>query len=271
MNRLQILHGLGRVVTRFLLSRPVRNTRLGRSAYTRLYLAGKSLADSGARLFLDRHIEPGMVILDIGANVGFYSLLFAQKVGPQGKVYAFEPDPLSRQILEDRRRAAGATNLQVAPIALGEHEGKVILYCNPTNRADNRIHDSLQAPGVEAIEVRMTPLDTFRSQNGIDRIDALKMDVQGAEVAVLRGMRQIMRETPPRWMFLEFEPELLRGAGSSPEELWALLDEYGYEAFSVGEDGQAAPVTDRDELARRYATRYVDLWLRRVEHAPAQG
>lgn len=258
------MHGLGRATTRLLLSRPIRNTRLGRLVYTRLYLTGKSLADRGARLFLDRNIEPGMVILDIGANVGFYSLLFASKVGPRGKVYAFEPDPLSRQILEDRRRAADATNLESAPIALGDYEGKVTLYCNPTNRADNRIHDSLQAHGVEAVEVQMTTLDTFRAQNGIDRIDALKMDVQGAEAAALRGMRQTMRETPPRWMFLEFEPELLRGAGSSPEELWALVDEYGYEAFAVGDDGEATPVTDREELAHRYATGYVDLWLKWV-------
>ena len=265
MNRLRLLHGIGRAVTRFLLSPPLRATRVGLWAYTRLYLAGKDLADRGARRFLASRVEPGMVVLDIGANVGFYSLFFADLVGPHGRVYAFEPDPLSRRILEDRRRAAGLPNLEVVPAALGDREGRVTLYCNPANRADNRLHASLEGPGVEAVDVPLTTLDTFRAEKGISRIDAIKMDIQGAEVAALRGMREVMRQTPPRWLFLEFEPELLRGAGASPEQLWALLDEYGYEAFSIGENGQAAPVTDREGLARRHATGYVDLWLLRRE------
>lgn len=265
MNRLQLLHGIGRAVTRLLLSPRVRATRAGLWAYTRLYLAGKGLADRGARRFLAGRVEPGMVVLDIGANVGFYSLFFARLVGPAGRVYAFEPDPLSRRILERRRRAAGLANLEIAPVALGDREGRVTLYCNPANRADNRLHDSLQAPGVEAVDVPLTTLDAFCAERGIARIDAVKMDVQGAEVAALRGMSETLRKAPPRWLFLEFEPELLRGAGASPEELWALLDEYGYEAFAVGEDGEAAPVTDREGLARRHATGYVDLWLVRRE------
>lgn len=261
MDQLRLLHGIGRAVTRLLLSPPVRATRLGLWAYTRMYLAGKSLADRGARRFLESRVEPGMVVLDIGANVGFYSLFFAEKVGPTGSVYAFEPDPLSRRILEDRRRAADLSNLEIAPVALGDREGRVTLYCNPTNRADNRLHASLEAPGVEAVDVPLTTLDAFCAEKGIARIDAIKMDVQGFEVAALRGMRETMGKTPPRWLFLEFEPELLRGAGASPEELWALIDEYSYEAFAVGDDGQTAPVTDREGLARRYAKGYVDLWL----------
>ncbi len=274
MNLLRLLHGMGRAVTRLLLSPPIRDTRAGLWAYTRLYLAGKRLADRGARRFLESRVEPGMVVLDIGANVGFYSLFFARLVGAAGRVHAFEPDPLSRRILEGRRDAANAanaantaslSNLEIAAVALGDREGRVTLYCNPTNRADNRLHDSLQAPGVEAVDVPLTTLDAFCAERGITRIDAMKMDVQGAEVAALRGMKETMRRTPPRWLFLEFEPELLRNAGASPEELWALLDGYGYEAFAVDDGGEAAPVTDREGLARRYATGYVDLWLVRRE------
>lgn len=267
MNLLRLLHGMGRAVTRLLLSPPIRNTPAGLWAYTRLYLAGKRLADRGARRFLESRVEPGMVILDIGANVGFYSLFFARLVGAAGRVYAFEPDPLSRRILEGRKHAAGLSNLEIAPVALGDREGRVTLYCNPTNRADNRLHDSLQAPGVEAVNVPLTTLDTFCAERGITRVDAMKMDVQGAEVAALRGMRETMRKTPPRWLFLEFEPELLQSAGASPAELWALLDEFGYDPFAVGDDGEANPIaaSDREGLARRYATGYVDLWLVRRE------
>ena len=115
-------------------------------------MLGKTLAEPRERRFFREHVEPGMVILDVGANVGFYTLLFADRVGPAGRVHAFEPDPLSFGILS--RRAARHANVEIHQTAVGDRTGTITLFTNRSNRADNRVHASL---GSETAEARRGP------------------------------------------------------------------------------------------------------------------
>ena len=209
-----LVHRIGRLLTRVLLAPGLRDLPLARAAYTRFYVLGKTLAEPRERRFFREHVEPGIVILDVGANVGFYTLLFADRVGPTGRVHAFEPDPLSFGIL--RRRAARRANIEINQTAVGDRTGTITLFTNRSNRADNRVHASLGSETAEAIEVPLTTLDDYCAARGIDRLDAVKMDVQGAEVAALAGFRQSLARLKPRWMLIEFSPEHLRGAGSLP-------------------------------------------------------
>lgn len=263
----RLVHKLGRAVTRVLLSPGAQRSRLARAAYARLYLAGKALAERRERAFLRRQVRPGMVVFDIGANLGFYSTFLARLVGPEGRVHAFEPDPFCFGILE--RRARAHPNLTVAQTALGDHEGRVTLYCNRLNRADNRIHDSLGGETGDAVEVPLTTLDRYCAEHGLERIDALKMDVQGAEVAVLAGMKEVLSRTKPLWLFLELSPDHLGGAGSSPEAFWQVLDDAGYEPFSLGDDGSASPIADRLAFSTALGDGYTDVWA--LNRAPANG
>ena len=259
-----LVHRLGGVVTRALLAPSVRGLRPARALYARLYALGKVLAEPRERRFFREQVEPGMVVFDVGANLGFYSLLFSDLVGPSGRVHAFEPDPLSFGFLRDRATPARHRNVEVTPAAAGDHTGTVTLFCSGTNRADNRIHASHEPGGTaETVEVPLITLDDYCTERGIDRIDAVKMDVQGAEVAALAGFRKTVSRVRPRWLFIEFSPKHLRSAGSSPEAFWEILNELGFEPWGFDEAGRPSPVEDTAAFSRRHEDGYTDVWARR--------
>jgi FkbM family methyltransferase len=260
----RLVHRIGGVVTRALLARQVRGLRPVRALYTRLYVLGKVLAEPGERRFFREQVKPGMVVFDVGANLGFYSLLFSDLVGPSGRVHAFEPDPLSFGLLRDRAAAARHRNVEATPAAVGDHTGQVTLFCSGTNRADNRIHPSHEPGGAaETVEVPLITLDDYCALHGIDRVDAVKMDVQGAEVAALAGFRKTLAQVRPRWMFVEFSPEHLRGAGSSPEAFWEILAGLGFEPWGFDDAGRPFRIGDTAAFTRRYEQGYTDVWARR--------
>ncbi|HEY4595480.1 MAG TPA: hypothetical protein VIJ02_03700, partial [Thermoanaerobaculia bacterium] len=97
-----LVHRIGRLLTRMLLAPGLRDLPGIRDLYSRLYVLGKTLAEPRERRFFQEQVEPGMVVFDVGANLGFYTLLLADRVGPQGRVHAFEPDPLSCELLRRR-------------------------------------------------------------------------------------------------------------------------------------------------------------------------
>jgi FkbM family methyltransferase len=252
---------LGRIVTRVLLSPALRDRSLPRAIYAQLYLLGKRIAERCEHRFFREQVKSGMVVFDVGANIGFYTTLFADLVGPAGHVHSFEPDPLSFGIL--RRRTARHANVVVNQAAVGDHSGSITLFCNRSNRADNRVHASLGKETAEAVEVSLTTLDAYCEAHGIDRIDAVKMDIQGAEVAALRGFRQTLARTRPQWLMIEFSPEHLRAAGSGTEDFWTILDELGFEPWTFGDGGKPFRIEDRTAFAKQYETGYTDVWARR--------
>src|SRR5262245_33403425 len=103
----------GRLVTRALLRPQWRNHALVKTTYLRLYLLGKRLTGRHGLGAIRSLLSPGMVVADIGANVGFYTFEMAAAVGPAGRVIAFEPDPFSADLLEARKARAGAENVEV--------------------------------------------------------------------------------------------------------------------------------------------------------------
>ncbi|HEX4963662.1 MAG TPA: FkbM family methyltransferase [Thermoanaerobaculia bacterium] len=256
----RLIHRLGRPVTRLLLSPRLRRSRLATAAYARLYVLGKTLSERRERALLRRQVRPGMVIFDVGANLGFYTKFLSSLVGPAGRVHAFEPDPLSFDIL--RRRTRHLTNVHLTRSAAGDHAGSVTLFCNRANRADNRVYPHQGEEETEPCTVPLTTLDDYCAAHAISRIDGVKMDVQGAEVAVLEGFRRTLSTLRPSWMLIEFAPALLAGAGSSSRAFWAILNDLGFEPWSFDERGSPFRIEDETELSRRYEGSYTDVWAR---------
>jgi FkbM family methyltransferase len=254
------IHTAGRPLTRALLHPRWRRRRSVAWTYLQLYLVGKRLTERRELSALQSLILPGMVIADIGANVGFYTLALSAGVGPAGRVLAFEPDRFSFHLLTGRLRRAGAANVEAHPFALGDESRRTLLYCSAYNRADNRLSPSHTEPHVETCEADVRTLDDVLCEGGRVAIDAMKIDVQGNEPGVLRGARKTL-DAGIGWIWLEFSPEHLRGAGEDPAAFLETLATLGMDMVQVAEDGGFQPVPDAREYTRRIGSSYGDIVL----------
>ena len=178
-------------------------------------------------------LSPGMTVLDIGANLGVYTLLAASRVGPTGKVFAFEPDPyvypwLVRNIqinnLEDRVNAIQK--------AVASREGKAILFStHGSGRSSLFRNRNYERERGEKLEIETIALDIFCDKDLIP--DIIKIDVEGAEIEVLKGAKEVIARTSNIYLFIECAPRALREAGYSPNDLIDILRDMGFVLFFI--------------------------------------
>ena len=254
------IHKAGRPLTRALLHPRWRQRPFFAWTYLRLYLLGKRLTEGRELATMRSLIEPGMVIADIGANVGFYTLEMAHCVGPTGRVLAFEPDAFSFHLLQDRLTRRHIANVDAYPIALGNQTARSTLYCSAYNRADNRLGHPHAERHVESCDVELRRLDDVLLEGRHAGIDALKIDVQGNEASVLRGARSTL-DAGVSWIWLEFSPDLLRAAGQDPEGFLESLRALEMDLLLLADDGSLQPLTDTREHMRKIGAGYGDIVL----------
>jgi FkbM family methyltransferase len=254
-----LVHAAGRLLTRVLLHPRWRDRPPIAWIYLQLYLLGKRLTERHEVSIVRTLVDPGMVIADIGANVGFYTLQMAAAVGRVGRILAFEPDAFNFRQLQRRANKTALGNVDAYQVAVGDCERRATLYSSAYNRADNRLNRSHAEKHVESSDVHVKRLDDFLSVTPHARIDALKIDVQGAEAEVLRGADRTLKTV--RWIWIEFSPEHLRGAGQDPESFLERLDALGLDMYQLNESGALERLTDLREYARTMVTRYGDLVL----------
>lgn len=188
----------------------------------------------GERLFLYGHYERhvacimrrvlgnGMIVLDIGANIGYYALLFSKHIGTNGKVIAFEPEPENYELLIRNCRLNRLSNVVALQVALGPIEGSHLLFLDDLNRGDHRCYCP-QGERRRTVSVSMRSGDSVLKELGVNCVDLIKVDVQGWELHVFRGLTEIMKHSPNCIVFCEWWPYGVRQAGGNPEELYWLL------------------------------------------------
>jgi FkbM family methyltransferase len=181
---------------------------------------------------LEKLVTPGMQILDVGANVGLYTLLLSRLTGPAGKVLAFEPDPNLFSILCENCEANAADNVTPFQCAAGEVNERAPFQRATFNSGDNRLGGT--SSGAESIEVDVARLDDVVPKRVMDFV---KLDVQGHELAALRGMEQLLASSPDVRVLFEFWPAGLRAAKASPELLFKFFHERDFLIYEV-EGGQ---------------------------------
>ena len=168
----------------------------------------------------------GGVCLDVGANIGFHTVLMSQLVGPSDKVVAFEPEARNFRLLDLNLRLNGATNVTALRTAVGDRTGTCRLALNPKNYGDNRVADSGSMPW-ESREVPLTTVDEALADLPDGAVKFIKIDVQGYEWHVLQGMKATLDRNREAIVAIEIFPGALRQAGSSPGELMRSLRELG--------------------------------------------
>jgi FkbM family methyltransferase len=226
------------------------DTRLGRKLFTTSYFLYKRyLEDPFASLIRK---APGLFhggdILDIGANIGYTAALFAKATDHDAKVYAFEPEPFNFRLLETTVRDRKLQG-KVIPVhtAVGEINGDIELWINDHHHADHRIAtESLRAKSDRTqaglIRVPIVSVDEFLSQEGMARrIRLIKIDVQGYELAVCRGMADAIAQHTEASVAIEYMPEAIQHLGYNPPELLNWFTAREFKMYSIGRSGELSP------------------------------
>ncbi len=195
---------------------------------------------------LRRLVQPGMVVADVGANIGLLTLILAWATGPGGKVIAFEPEAVPRSNLEKMKYLNGLSWVEVRDQAVGQAPGRLTFHVS-----DIIGHSSLyalpEAEEARTVEVEVVRLDDVAPKG---RMDVVKIDVEGAELDVLAGMRGVIAKNPDLAIVAEFGPEHLKRVGQTPAQWFKAFADAGFKPYLIDEATGAAEPTGAKAAAK---------------------
>jgi FkbM family methyltransferase len=179
--------------------------------------------------FINEQVKGGMSVLDVGAHIGLMAVVFGKKVGDKGNVYAFEPTPTTIKILQETIKLNKINNISAVPVALADKKSKLTFYISE-NAADNSnslVNNHRTDRKEETIEVEVNTIDDFAAERNIPKIDFIKVDVEGAELQLLKGAVNTIKKDKPK-MILSVHPGPIQNFGDSTKDIWNLLHDAGY-------------------------------------------
>ena len=217
-----------------------RYIRFVSDVYLRLVSAGWGKRQYPELFFLEKIIKPGFVCLDIGANLGYYSVALSRLVGPEGQVLAVEPIPAFQAIWQDNVKRSGVRNLTLLPYALGGQNTTVQMG---TPERDGLLHHGMTKVAASnpnehyarTYDVPMRVPDDLLAN--LPRLDFVKCDVEGFEFEVFRHMQATLRRFQP---LIQTE---LNGL-ENRRAVVNLLAELGYKPFMLSERSELVPCTE---------------------------
>lgn len=190
-------------------------------------------------------VKEGDVVLDLGANIGYFTLLAARLVKKSGRVYSFEPEPRNFGYLSKNISINGYDHAVAYNKAVADAPGTIKLFLCPYDTGHHTINQyagirsynpQMAGEKEEFVEIEAVRLDDF-FEGRLTPINVIKMDVEGAEMKVLEGMEKIIRQNSHLTIFAEFFPLLIREMGQSPEEFARrLLEDFGFTLAVVAND-----------------------------------
>lgn len=192
-------------------------------------------------------IKNGFTVLDIGAHIGYYTLLSSQKVGEKGQVISVEPDPHNFSYLKKNILSNNLKNVKLIHKAAGDKKKKVTFHVNTINTGDNRVFDNGQLRKV--IKVDQVRLDDVLKDHSID---VIKIDIQGSELGALKGLTKTLKKNKEIIVFTELWPEGLEMSGSSLKEYLSFLEKMDFIFYIVDELGKSIKKTTSQKLQKEY-------------------
>lgn len=197
--------------------------------------------ESAESEFLGKVISKTSVCLDVGANVGYFTLLMG-KYAPQGSVYAFEPISLNASLLRASVELSDFENIEIIESAVGAFDGDVA-FTQSADSAYSSIRDTERKPIERLIRVPMTTLDTFVRDRPIQSIDVLKIDVEGAEGLVLQGSQWLLSDPKrrPKVVLMELFDENLAAFDTGALIVVQTMCGFGYTPFFVNSEAKLVP------------------------------
>jgi FkbM family methyltransferase len=218
--------------------------------------------ESASRTLFARIVRPGMTVVDIGAHIGYYTTQFSRLVGSSGRVIAFEPHPLNYEIL--KRNVARRHNVTLMKNAASDRAETVTLFDDmpdtggPSLRRDDHRADQVKslssarelaprAAGSQPrgrFEIAAVRVDDALTSLGVDNVDVVKMDIEGAEMGALLGMEGVLRTCAALHIVLELYPAAMKPFNVEPLGLWSWLIEQGFEVSRIADDGNLEALGD---------------------------
>jgi FkbM family methyltransferase len=178
-----------------------------------------------------QHVSLGDTVLDIGANIGYYTLIFAKLVGEHGKVFAFEPDPTNFALLKKNVEINGYSNVILVPKAVSNENKKAKLYLCEQNQGMHRVYNSVFCN--DSIDIEFLRLDDYFQD---DKINFIKIDIEGAEYAAIQGMQNLLNRNREAKLLTEFSPAASLENGIDSTDYLKILVDLGFNIYSVGEN-----------------------------------
>lgn len=215
----------------------------GRYLFERAYNAYKTLLEAGPVEQLRPFVRGGAWVVDVGANVGFFTTRFGSWISGHARVLAIEPEELNcRRLAGAVARAGLAEKVEIVQGVATDTDGTAPLRINPHHPGDHRM-------GSGGVPVAAHRLDTLLTRLGEPDISLIKIDVQGAEEKVLDGAETTLARTRPA-LFVEVHDTALRDFGSSAEQLLQRLADMGYRLHLLERGGISSPLNVTQALAR---------------------
>jgi FkbM family methyltransferase len=191
--------------------------------------------------FLDRAVRAGDTFLDVGSNLGFYSLYVGPLCGKTGQVHAFEPNPsLIPPLKKSIALNADLSNIRLNEVAVGSESNKVLPLFDPERIGNSSFHAHGWLDKSSFVSVPVIALDDYARNAGISSIEGMKIDIEGAELEAFQGMTDIFERCPPRFVVCELMPDAVSSRAESaarPTQIIEFMAGKRYLACRLDADG----------------------------------
>jgi len=200
--------------------------------YRDLRTVRNGLFQSDETKLFEELCRSGMTVIDVGAYVGYFTILASSLVGPRGRVYALEPETTAFEYLKRNIHLNECTNVVAINKAASDKATTVLLRRDPKG-PESFVTDSLRAFDGETVEA--LSLDSLLGADDWPRVDVVKMNIEGSELKALKGMRELSSRNPALQLVMEFNPTAMLRAGVSREDLTVTLSELGFRRGQIVE------------------------------------
>jgi FkbM family methyltransferase len=208
--------------------------------YNLSYARFKNKNDAFEIETLKKTIKPGSYVLDIGANIGFYSKILSDIVGENGRIFCFEPDKTNFKYLQ--KNTVGLKNVVLFNNAVSDKKDVIKIYKSKMLNVDHRTYPVSDYESVE--EIHALSIDELMADGTIPKVDFVKIDIQGYELFAFKGMQKLLQSNKNLKMVAEYWPHGFKKAGYTAADLYRFFTELGYK-FSVMENNVLTPLSEQ--------------------------